>query len=157
MLASIVVDYLSETIWAKDVSIAYMYCIVQYLPKSLRADSYSPRQLLKQLLQERRFIPKGLKKLYEHYIHKSTFPVLSEVSKILNFEIGGYSKAFVVINALGECPDDVSALEILLSGPNALQTINPINLMVTSRPILKIEQKFQKAIQLEAQASDAVV
>lgn len=71
--------------------------------------------------------------------------------------MGRYSKVFIVIDALDECADDGGAREILLSEFNALQTTNPMNLIVTSRPILKIEQKFQKAIQLEIRASDSDV
>jgi Cdc6-like AAA superfamily ATPase len=155
MLASIVVDYLSNAIRAEDVGIAYMYCTyrnrLEQTPIRLLAS------LLKQLLQELRFIPEGLKNLYEYHIAKNTFPTLDEVSKILNSEMARYSKVFIVIDALDECADDDGAREILLSEVNALQTTNPMNLMVTSRPILKIEQKFQKAMQLEIRASDADV
>ena len=66
MQASIVVDYLSKTARTEDVGIAYMYCTyrnrLEQTPIRLIAS------LLKQLLQERRFIPEGLKKLYEHHI-----------------------------------------------------------------------------------------
>lgn len=144
MLASIVVDYLSKMVQAEDVGIVYMYCTyrnrLEQTPIRLLAS------LLKQLLQKRGFIPEGLKKLYEHHIHKSTFPALDKVSKILHSEMDRYSKVFIVIDALDECADDDRAREILLSELNALQTTHPMNSMVTSRPILKIEQKFQKAI-----------
>jgi Cdc6-like AAA superfamily ATPase len=154
MLASIVVDYLSKMIRAEDVGIAYIYCTyrnrLEQTPIRLLAS------LLKQLLLERRFIPESLKKLYENHIHKSTFPALDEVYNILHSEMGRYSNVFIVIDALDECADD-GAHEILLSKLNALQTTNPLNLMVTSRPILKIKQKFQKGIQLEIRASSTDV
>jgi hypothetical protein len=155
MLASIAVDHLSKMFQAEDVGIAYMYCTyrnrLEQTPIRLLAS------LLKQLLQERRFIPEGLKKLYEHHIQKSTFPALDEITTFLHSEMVRYSKVFIIVDALDECAHDDDAREILLSELNTLQTTNPMNLMVTSRPILKIEQKFQEAIRLEIRASDADV
>ena len=155
MLASIVVDYLLKMIQAEDVGIAYMYCTyrnrLEQTPIRLLAS------LLKQLLQERHFIPDGLRKLYEHHVQKSTFLALDEITTFLHSEMVGYSKVFIVVDALDECAHDDDTHEILLSELNALQTTNPMNLMITSRHILKIEQKFQEAIRLEIRASDADV
>jgi hypothetical protein len=155
MLASIVVDYLSKTNQAKDVGIAYMYCTyrdrLEQTPIRLLAS------LLKQLLQERQVIPEDLKNLYEHHVSKKTSPTLEDVSKVLHSEASRYSKVFIVVDALDECAGDDGTRALLLATLNALQTTNAINLMVTSRPILKIERMFQDVIQLEVRASDSDV
>lgn len=155
MLASIVVDYLSKTIRAKDIGIAYIYCT--YRNRQEQTPIRLLASILKQLLQERRVIPGALKELYEQHVHKNTFPTLGDVSKVLQSEMSRYSKVFIVADALDECADDDSAGEILLSELNALLAVSATSLMVTSRPILKIAQKFQDALQLEIRASDVDV
>jgi hypothetical protein len=60
----------------------------------------------------------------------------------------------VLVDALDECSDDDGTRRVLLSKLHILQATNAVSLMVTSHFVLKIQQEFQSAIQLEIRASD---
>lgn len=152
MMSSIVIDYLQTLIRGENVGIAYIFCDhrskLEQTPVNLIAS------LLKQLLQERRCIPHNLKSLYQLHSQKQTRPILDEVVKIFLSETSKYSRVFLVIDALDECPDDDGRRQVVLSKIRAIQAVGTINLMITSRFIPKIAQEFQKSIQLEVRASD---
>lgn len=79
-------------------------------------------------------------------------PTSGELSSLLQAEARNFSKLFIVIDALDECPsvDDMTSKFLL-----ELQKTSP-HLLVTSRPHLKsvIEQFLPNAIRLEIRAHD---
>jgi hypothetical protein len=58
-----------------------------------------------QLVQNSGSLSSEVKDLYRTYIRQRSPPTLSDVSKILQAEIGRFSKIFVVVDALDECPE----------------------------------------------------
>ena len=102
-----------------------------------------------QLVQNSGSLSSEVKDLYRTYIRQRSSPTLSDVSKILQSEIGRYSKIFVVVDALDECPE--SNRSALLKELRALQPT--INLLVTSRFLDSIANDFEGATRLETSAS----
>ena len=109
--------------------------------------------LLQQLVQQHSVISDEVHELYKSHITKRTRPSLAEFSKLLQSEINGYSKVFVIVDALDECNEkDMTRLVTeLLHLPRHLQ------LLFTSRYSPDIEPKFKDMPRLEIRASDADV
>jgi len=90
--------------------------------------------------------------LYDYHIKKGTRPTLSEYSKLLQSEVRTFSKAFIIIDALDECPEINGTRMSFLTEVRKLQP--SIHLLVTSRHIPAIEREFREATRLEISASD---
>jgi hypothetical protein len=102
-----------------------------------------------QLVQNRGSLSTEVKDQCKTYLAQRSPLTLSVVSKILQSEIGRYSKIFVVVDALDECPE--SNRSALLKELRALQPT--INLLVTSRFLDSIANGFEGATCLEISAS----
>lgn len=152
MLSSIVIDYLQTFVRVENVGIAYIFC--DYRTKLEQTPMNLIASLLKQLLQEKRYIPDNLKSLYQLHNRKQTRPTLDELARMLQSETSKYSQVFLVIDALDECPDDDGRRQVILSKIRVIQAVGNLNLMATSRFIPKIAQEFHQSIQLEILASD---
>jgi hypothetical protein len=94
----------------------------------------------------------GVRALYERCGDGKRSPSSSELSSLLQSEARNFSKLFIVIDALDECPsvDDMTSKFLL-----ELQKTS-LHLLITSRPHLKsvIEQLLPDAIRLEIRAHD---
>ena len=75
-----------------------------------------------------------------------------ELTTALKSEIGAYSKVFIVIDALDECPKDNGTRLNLLKTLRSL--VGTVNLMVTSRDLSSIAREFQGMKRLEIRAHD---
>jgi hypothetical protein len=103
--------------------------------------------LLRQLVQSRPTISKTVKELYS--CHGHSHPTLHEFEESLQIEIRSYSKVFVIVDALDECTDDATRTALLAT----LKDL-PVNLFVTSRYSLTIEEKFDGVKRLDIRAHD---
>jgi hypothetical protein len=76
----------------------------------------------------------------------------AELLTELKLEIGVYSKVFIIVDALDECPEDegrrANLLRALLSLPKM------VNLMVTSRPLATFETDLKGMTRLDILADD---
>lgn len=90
-----------------------------------------------------------IKALYKRHNDRQTRPTLQQFLESLQSVVGTFSKVFVVVDALDECPDQTRA-ELLI----ALRYLTGLNLLVTSRNIPAIAQAFHGARHLEVRASD---
>lgn len=90
--------------------------------------------------------------LYRQHSKKQTRPTLDELSKLLQLEVFRFSKVFIVIDALDECPENRGTRDSFITEIRNLQPIT--HLLVTSRQISTIEREFQKAAQVEIHAKD---
>jgi hypothetical protein len=151
MLTSIVIDHLTNTVQGKNIGTAYIYC--NYKSRSDHTSVNLVASLLKQLLQARSTISEEVQSLYECHIRKNSHLTVDEVFSALQSEIGYYNRVNILIDALDECNDDDGTRQVLLSKLRVLQATNIVNLMVTSRFNLTIQQEFQSALQLEITAS----
>ena len=79
-------------------------------------------------------------------------PTLAECANLLQSEVRGFSKIFIVIDALDECPESNGTRMSFLMEIRKLQP--NIHLLVTSRYIPSIEREFEKAERVEIRASN---
>jgi len=153
MISAIVVDHFCSRFQNDaSVGIAYLYC--NFRRQQEETSEALLLSLLKQLIQDRPSLSESVKNLYEYYRPKRTRPSLDEISKALHSVITGYSRAFIIIDALDECRVSDGGRKQLLSEISNLQSRTGINLFATSRLIPDIMKEFEgRSISLEIRAS----
>lgn len=108
--------------------------------------------MLQQLVQRRSVISDELNKLYKYHIDKKTKPSLNDCSELLRTETAGFSKVFIIIDALDEYIEGDGTRDALFRVLRHLPL--DIKLLVTSRHIPTIEREFENDMRLEIRASD---
>lgn len=151
ILTSIVIDKLTTDF--KDdnsIGIAYLYCNFRRTDEQKAEDLIA--SLLRQFAQSRPSLPESLKSVYDKHKDMQTKPSFGEISQALESVVSVYSRVFIVIDALDECPasDGGGFLPEIF----ALQAKFGANIFATSRPIPKIAAKFAGSMRLEIQARD---
>jgi hypothetical protein len=122
-----VVEYLNAKSKGKNSGVACIYL------NHKEAEDQTPVKLLagfwRQLVFGRDVGPLA-KKLYHHHREKCTTPSLSEVYDMLRSAIGGYSKVYLIVDAVDEYPGPQRRTLL-----QRLAEMAPtVNLMITSRP-----------------------
>lgn len=154
IITSIVVEHL-QTNFGNDASIgiAYLYCNFRRQQEQKPTDLIA--SLLKQLVQEQPFMPEKVRSLYERHKDKRTCPSLDEILKVLHSIVAGYSRAFVVIDALDECQVSDGGRKQFLAELFDLQASTQTSFLATSRFIPEIMKEFEgRSTRLEIRASD---
>jgi hypothetical protein len=153
IITSIVIDHLWK-IFRNDatVGIAYLYCNFQRQYEQRLVDLLA--SLLKQLIQKKRLIPETMKSLYERHKDERTRPSVEEVSNVLHSIVAGYSKTFIIIDALDECQIKKGSRKGILSETFNLQARTAANIFATSRFISEIAKEFNGSVSLEIRASN---
>ncbi|KAI9766660.1 MAG: hypothetical protein M1839_004783 [Geoglossum umbratile] len=150
VLASFIIDHLQKTFKGLDVGIAYAYCSYKeaedQTPVNLLAD------LLRQLLLQKPVLSDQIKSLYEGHIPKKTRPTIAECSALVKDAVAAFSKVFIVIDALDECPEKNNHRGTLLAQIRRLQP--GTSFFVTSRNIFNISDEFRDDYHLEIRASN---
>jgi hypothetical protein len=140
VLSSLVVDHLLWRLQNPDVAIAYIYCDygndVEHTPLNLLGS------ILKQLVYSGPDVSRVVKDVYHHRIKKNARMKLTEVSSLLHIEAARYSRVYVIVDALDECSDRNGVRRTLLESLLHLRETSAVNLMVTSRFIPAIEERF---------------
>jgi hypothetical protein len=155
MMAAITIDHLHRTMQSDDVGVAYIYC--NYKAQEDQSATSLLAAVLKQLVQARPSIAEPMTRLYEQHANKMTKPELEEISDALQSVLANYSSVYVVVDALDECSDKDGTRSQLLAKLRDLQSKTDLRLMVTSRFVPDIENKFGSVPTLEVRASDADV
>ncbi|KAH0536690.1 hypothetical protein FGG08_006456 [Glutinoglossum americanum] len=150
ILVSIVVDYLERSFEKENVAIAYIYC--SYKEQEDQTVVNLIASLLQQLVQRNPIISDEVMSLHRSHIRKRTRPKLDEYSSLLQSEVCRFSKVFIVIDALDECPESKRTRDNFLVEVRKLQP--RIHLLVTSRHVSTIEREFEKSARVEIRASD---
>lgn len=152
MITSIIVEYLLAKFRNDSgIGIAYLYCNFRRQQEQKPADLLVG--LLKQLIQERSSVPENVKSLYDHHKDKRTRPSFEEILKALHSVIAGYSRAFIIIDALDECQVSNGGRKRLLSEIFNIQDKTGASFFATSRFIPEITKEFEGSISLEIRAS----
>jgi hypothetical protein len=145
---SIVVDHLQRHFNGSDIAVMCIYC--NYKEQAVQTVPNLISSLLKQLVQDRSALSHNIKSFCKYHQDRDTRPTLDEFLKMLGFEIGTYSKVFIVVDALDESTEDHGTRARLLT---ALQTLpGRVNLMFTSRNLLSIARQFQGTKRLDIQS-----
>jgi hypothetical protein len=151
MMAAIAIDHL-RTLAQADVGLAYVFCnynsqVDQNLHNLLSA-------LLKQLVQNRADIAVPVTSLYDHHLNQKSRPSLEEIFTALLTVCSNYARVYVVLDALDECTDQDGTRSQLIEKLRDLQMRTNVRLLLTSRFIPGITEKFRLDPVLEVQASE---
>jgi hypothetical protein len=155
MMAAIVVDNLLKTVQTADVGVAYLYC--NYKRQAEHTTPNLLAAILKQLVQDRPSIAQLLSGLYDHHQVRRTRLSLEETVSALRSVLGNYSKVYIIIDALDECPERDGTRSQLLKLCHSLQGQTDLRMMATSRHISDIVAEFKDMPQVEVRASNADV
>jgi hypothetical protein len=116
----------------RDIGVACIYL------NHKEVENQTPSRLLaglwRQLVLDRK-IGSSAEDLYKQHQEKGTSPSLEEVVTILRSSITEFSKVFIIIDAMDECPEVQQ--KILLHHLAAMGS--NMNLMITSRPHISLE------------------
>ncbi|KAI9683378.1 MAG: hypothetical protein M1829_005450 [Trizodia sp. TS-e1964] len=154
ILSAIVVNHIETAVRGTDsnIGIAYIYC--NYKRQLEQSAQNLIGSLLKQLLQQQALIPDEVKKHYESHRLRNTFVTMDEIFKLLLSAINMFSRVFIVVDALDECPEQDGVRRVFMAKILEMLSATKVNLMATSREIPKIVQAFKGALKLEIRASD---
>ena len=124
-----IIDYLDRAFLHVD-NIGFAFLYFNY--KEYRKPVELLGSLLKQIMERKSGIGKGIRELYEKYLRRQAHPTLDEISRLLQSELCDPSTFYIVIDAIDECIDAKSTLLV------ELQKLQPIlQLLVTARPHIK--------------------
>ena len=137
------------------VGIAYIYCTFKQQGDQGALDIVT--NVLKQLAMGRPTLPQSLKDLYTQHKARRTRPSLSEIKTTIRHVASGYSKTFIIVDALDECQVAPNHLDKVIQEILDIQTDIKANLFATSRIIKQIESKFENAIKLSIRAQESDV
>ncbi|KAK4085610.1 uncharacterized protein Triagg1_600 [Trichoderma aggressivum f. europaeum] len=148
ILISIVINDL-YTRFDQDITIgiAYIYCNFQRTDDQQVNDLMA--SLLKQLSARQHSLPGGVKILYNFHRAKHTRPSLEEIRGALQSVARMYTRVFVIVDALDECPAADNNRTNFLAEIFALQNATKANLFATSRHIQGIRNQFHESILLD--------
>ena len=149
MLSSTVVEHLKKTLDNDTIRTLCIYC--NHKDQHVQTPVNLVASLLKQLIQEGHPVHDSLNSLYKRHGLRSTRPSLGEISEVIRQEFGLYKQIFIVVDALDECQEQNGNRARLIE---ELQKISGVNLMITSRPHIDMQDTFQDIIWLEIRASE---
>ncbi|KAI9778477.1 MAG: hypothetical protein M1816_004032 [Peltula sp. TS41687] len=150
VMVSIIVNFLQQTTSKGDNGLAYIYCNYKEAAKQ------TPTNLIASLLQQLVAQTSSnniydLIDTYAKHTKQKTRPSLHEYSQLLRTTVDTFSRVFIIIDALDECPESDDARHILL---NKIKELKPkVCLLVTSRPIPSIGRILKDAVHVEVQAN----
>jgi hypothetical protein len=150
-LRAIAVAHLQELFKGKNVAVACIFC--NYQERSTQSLQELVASVLKQIIQDQSSASGSIKAFCERFRDKQRHPRLINLIDAFRLEIQTYSKVFIVLDALDECQEDYQGRLIA-----ELESISStVYLMVTSRPLDLIKQRFQGACHLDINAMDGDV
>jgi len=156
IMTSIVANQLcTEFEHDRGTGIAYLYYNFRLQDEQMPANLLA--SVLKQLILKRPKMPTGVERLYERHHAKQTRPSLGEIVTELHSVASAYSKSFIVVDALDECPSHGGRKEFISELRN-LRAKARSNIFVTSRIHPQIAWELGAGYtRMEIQASNADV
>lgn len=146
---SIIINHLQTSLKDHNVAVMYIYC--QYKQRTEQSVRNLIASLLKQLVQDDSVAYNIVKRLHKNRKDKTPLS-LEELLGILRSEAAWFSRVFVVVDALDECPEVCGTRADLLK---ALRTLtSSVNLLITSRDLVSIAADFHGIKRLDIRASD---
>jgi Cdc6-like AAA superfamily ATPase len=152
MMATSVIDHLLVVAQDEIDAVAYIYCDYKN-----RTDQNSKRlfaTIPRQLVQSRNTVPASLLALYKDRQNRGGGLTHSEIINELRTLIKASRNTYFIIDALDECIDEDKTHVKLLEDVCKLQCETALRVLVTSRFVPDIQEKFDHAPLLEVKASD---
>ncbi|RSM14423.1 hypothetical protein CDV31_005440 [Fusarium ambrosium] len=153
ILSSIVVEELTKE-FQDDLSVCVVYVYFNYQQQENQTVDHVLANLLRQLVARQSIIPLAVENLYREHLGKGSKPNFEEISRLFPIFSTLYSRVFIIVDALDECPPRHQRRNILLTEIMKLQTTLSANVMCTSRPIPEIEAWFPNASSIDVRASE---
>ncbi|KAG8527048.1 uncharacterized protein KY384_008477 [Bacidia gigantensis] len=150
VLSSIVVDYLMNSFEDDDIAVVGIYC--DFKEFNQQSTSKYLASLLQQMIIQHGSIPDQIKDTYVAHSKKKTTPAFPEYLDLLKGQMQGFTRVYIVIDALDECTEANGVREELLEGILQMPTFTSI--MITSRYIPVVEDSLQAALRLDISARD---
>lgn len=111
--------------------------------------------IMLQLAQQKSDVDTAVKELYDTYSQAQSRPTLDDYARTIRCQTTSFSRVFVLVDALDDCPD---VGQVRASFLRVLQGLLPtISLLATSRELPSIETWFTGASRMEIQAQDGDV
>lgn len=152
MISAIAVNHLQTHMQHGNIGVAYIFC--NYKAQTEQTITNLASAILKQLFQGRPSGTEHVENLYSRHSARKTRPSFEEISIALQAVVSDYSKVYIVVDALDECADDNGCRSQLPSLLRKLQSKGHLSLMVTSRDIPDVVQRFSLSPILKVRASD---
>lgn len=160
MITTIVIDHLVKE-FEKDASVAIAFLYCNYRRHQGAKATALLCILLRQILGTPLVgIPSDLRDLYKKHKAKNTFPSFEQISRILSKTISQYSKVFILVDGLDECPLSSGirkklVLELQNIQKRGVKGSPPtFRAFFTSRPIPDIEENFVDSVIIEVRAKE---
>lgn len=140
-------DYLQTTFERENIAVAYVFC--NYKEQTRQTISDLVASLLRQFVTNRSVMSAKIKAFYKDFHdYKKIRPGIKDLRIALQSEIETYSQVYIVVDALDECLECDQANLI-----KTLQSLTNVKLLITSRPLLSIEQQFHGVERLDILAN----
>ncbi|KAM6522793.1 hypothetical protein FALCPG4_012409 [Fusarium falciforme] len=153
ILSSIVVEELTKR-FRDDSNVCIAHVYFNYQQQESQTVNQVFANLLRQLVAGQSDIPTAVRDVYKGHLQRGSKPKFEEISELLHSFSALYSRVFIIIDALDECPSRDGRRNTLLSEIMKLQTALSANILCTSRPIPEIESWFPKAVSINVRASE---
>lgn len=153
ILSSIVVETLT-TEFQGDPSVCVAHVYFNYQEQENQTVDQVFTNLLRQLVAGQSDIPATVDSLYKRHLEKGSKLTFEEVCGLFCSFSSLYSRVFVIVDALDECPSRCGRRNIVLTELMMLQSTLSANIMCTSRPIPDIKAWFPKAMSIKVRASE---
>jgi hypothetical protein len=151
ILTSIVINFLEEKP-DPTVGIAYVYCSFQRCHEQRLENLLA--SLLKQLVQRQSSVPNSVEKLFGRHQSKGTRPTAEELSRALADVAAGFSRVFVLVDALDEYQPSDRSLDKFLGEIFSLQNSTPVSFFATSRHNPGLAVTFEGCLRQDIRAKD---
>ena len=134
-----------------NIGIAYIYCDFR------RTDGQRAGELLASLLKQLAgcwsAMPEIVKALYDSHKSNNTRPSIEELSRTLKSVASLFSRVFIIVDALDECPGTRDHRSRFLEEVSKLQTKTQSNRFATSRYVPEVESELELTMHLEIRAT----
>ncbi|KFY15835.1 hypothetical protein V492_01728 [Pseudogymnoascus sp. VKM F-4246] len=148
MLASNAIEHLTALTAMSPKTHAIAYAFGNWA----HADKFNAQNLLANLLKQILSVKGGQVPETLEELHSSkTYPTYPQLCRLLQLELGRFSKTFIIVDALNELNEDTQ--DKILKTITELQTSVPIKLMVTSRDPYRVLQYSISATVLDIRAT----
>lgn len=139
----------------KDIGVAALYCSYKDESRSSVVDLVAGAW--RQLALYSTTVSQSVKLTYKTHLDRDTNLSIAEAAHALQSEVERFSRVFIVVDALDECPEEKLTRATLI---RTLVKLRPkASLMFTSRPLRTIQNTLQATdpsfLQLEVKATSA--
>lgn len=151
VLASLAFHHLTETAVQKDCVVLGLYC--EYRDAKQQSISKYLASLLQQLILQRGSLPESLKRIHrENKIKQSPIKAKDSLN-LLQEQLQDLERSYIIIDALDECTEENGVREELLDA--VLHLPESTSVMITSRDIHGLSERFTDATKMKVSANDA--